>query len=162
MLCPSYQGGNWSGRKRFVMCIHLLSVGSVPTLDAADGAVSQQGVSDVFAHRSIGIVQTINHIGHLRQRMAGEYEAVDPFVRGLNGSKSSLTVFQEQFIFNQYGGAASFPFPPGFFLPDMGRCDGSGAGVLGSMPKSVASLRAASRGDKSNNLVVKSITSPVE
>ena len=35
------------------------------------------------------------------------------------------------------------------------------AGVLGSMPKSNASLRAASRGDKLNSLAAKSITSPV-
>lgn len=73
MLCPSYQGGNWSGRKSFVMCLRLLSVGSVPTLDAAEDIVINQGVGGVFADNAVCIVQAVDQIGHLRQRMAGGY-----------------------------------------------------------------------------------------
>lgn len=58
--------------------------------------------------------------------MAGGYEAAVPFIRGMNRSKSSLTVFQEPFIFDQHGGAAPFPFPLGFLLPDTGKRNGSG------------------------------------
>lgn len=34
--------------------------------------------------------------------------------------------FQEPFIFDQHGGAAPFPFPLGFLLPDTGKRNGSG------------------------------------
>ena len=63
--------------------------------------------------------------------MACRYEAVVPFLRGMNRSKSLLTIFQEPFIFDQHGGAVPFPFPLGFFLPDAGKCDGGGSRRVG-------------------------------
>ena len=58
--------------------------------------------------------------------MAGGYEAAVPFIRGMNGSKSLLTIFQEPFIFDQHRGAVPFPFPLGFLLPDTGKRNGGG------------------------------------